>query len=99
MSEKKTRRKFSAEFKADAVRLVRDQGLSVRRVANDLDLAESALRRWVDKAREHGAEALSGALLSPEQQELQRLRRENQILKQEREILVKAAAFFAKESM
>jgi transposase len=99
MTEKRTRRQFSAEFKADAVRLVLEQGLSMTRVARDLDLAESALRRWVDKAREQGSEALTGTALSPEQQELQRLRRENQILKQEREILVKAAAFFAKESM
>ena len=95
---KKTRRQFSAEFKQDAVRLVLDQGLSIARAARDLDVAESALGRWVVKARASGPEALPGKDLSPEQQELQRLRRENQILKQEREILVKAAAFFAKES-
>lgn len=99
MTEKKTRRQFSAEFKRDAVRLVLDQGLPVARVARDLDVVESALGRWVAKAREHGAETLTGATLSAEQQELQRLRRENQLLKQERDILKKAAAFFAKESM
>lgn len=98
MIEKKTRRRFSAEFKRDAVRLVVDQGLPVARVARDLDVAESALGRWVAKARKDGLEVLAGAELTPEQQELQRLRRENQILKEEREILVKAAAFFAKES-
>lgn len=98
MTEKKTRRRFSAEFKQDAVRLVLDRGLSIARAARDLDVAESALGRWVVTARAQGAETLTGTALTAEQQELQRLRRESQILKQERDILKKAAAFFAKES-
>lgn len=98
MTEKTRRRRFSAEFKQDAVRLVLDQGLPVARAARDLDVAESALGRWVAKARQDGPEVLSGADLTSEQQELQRLRRENQVLKQERDLLKKAAAFFAKES-
>lgn len=75
------------------------QGLSIARVAHDLDVAESALGRWAAKAREQGAETLTGTALTPEQLELRRLRRENQILKQERDILKRAAACFAKESL
>lgn len=98
MTETRRRRRYSAEFKRDAVRLVLEQQLPIARVARDLDIAESALGRWVAQARAEGAGALPGAALTPEQQELQRLRRENQVLREEREILKKAMAFFAKES-
>ena len=99
---KRIRRRFTEEFKASAVTMVVDQGLSPARVCGDLDLVDSALRRWVSAAKGTQAGAQRGAtakpVVSPEQAELQQLRRENQILRMEREILKKATAFFAKES-
>ncbi len=96
---KQIRRRFSAEYKRDAVRLVLEQRLSIAQVARDLDLAPSALGRWVQQARESGQQSLTGSVPSPEQAELERLRREVQLLRMERDILKKAAAFFAKESL
>lgn len=98
MTEKKVRRQFTAQFKKDAVQLVIEHELPVAQVARDLGIGESSLTRWVAKARAHGAASLTGTLQSSEQEELQRLRRENQILRQEKEILKKAAVFFARES-
>ena len=94
--EKRSRRSFSPEFKAQTVELVRESGRSVGDVARDLDLTESALRAWVrqaeiDDGRREG-------LTTDERAELARLRRENKVLREEREILKKAAAFFAKET-
>lgn len=96
---KRKRRSFSAEFKAEAVRLCQLGDRSISQVAQDLDLTDSALREWVKAAEvkaavDKPAEELSGA----EREELLRLRRENKRLQMEREILKKAAAFFAKES-
>lgn len=93
---KRKRRKFTAEQKADAVRLVRETG-SVAKVARDLDLTESALRNWVKQADIDEGQGPEGALTSEEREELRRLRRENRTLEMEREFLKKAAAFFAKE--
>ena len=93
---KRKRRKFTAEQKADAVRLAREVG-SIVQVARDLDLTESALRNWVQQAdidEGHGAE---GALTTEEKEELRRLRREVRTLRMERDFLKKAATFFAKE--
>ncbi len=93
---KRKRRKFTAEQKADAVRLAREVG-SIAQVARDLDLTESALRNWVQQAdidEGHGAE---GALTTEEKEELRRLRREVRTLRMERDFLKKAAAFFAQE--
>lgn len=98
MNEKKFRRRFTAQFKKDAVQLVIEHELPVAQVARELDIGESSLTRWVAKARSHGTASLTGSLQSSDQEELQRLRRENQILLQEREILKKAAVFFARES-
>ena len=99
---KRIRRRFTEEFKASAVSMVVDQGLSLARVCTDLDLVDSALRRWVSEAKGASTGAQRGATARPavtaEQVELQQLRRENQILRMEREILKKATAFFAKES-
>jgi transposase len=94
----RVRRSFSEEFKASAVRLVLDEGKSVCAVARDLDLTESALRTWVERARADTGKGKPGALTTPEREELSRLRKENRILQEEREILKKAAAFFAKQS-
>jgi len=89
------RQRYTAEFRAEAVRLVLEHGLSRTQVGRDLGVAGSMVARWVQAAE---AQALPGALSSTEREELGRLRRENKVLRTEREILKKAAAFFAKES-
>ena len=85
------------DFKAQAVRLVLDEGKSVGSVARDLDLTETALREWVNRARADRTKGKTG-LTTAEREELARLRRENRILQEERDILKKATAFFAKQS-
>ena len=95
---KRTRRGFTEEFKAGAVRLVLDEGKTVAAAARDLDLTESALRNWVERARADRGKGKPGVLTTPEREELSRLRKENRELRMERDILKKAAAFFAKES-
>lgn len=94
---KRPRRAFTDEFKSGAVRLVLDEGKTVSQVARDLDLTASALRTWVDRARADRSNGKTG-LTTDERLELSRLRKENRELKQERELLKKWAAFFAKES-
>jgi transposase len=93
---RRPRRQFDDDFKAQAVRLVLDEGKSVGSVAHDLDLTETALREWVKRARADRTNGKTG-LTSAEREELARLRKENRILREEREILKKAAAFFANE--
>ena len=93
---RRNRRKYTAEQKADAVRLVREIG-NVAKVARDLDLTESSLRNWVKQADIDVGRGGDGALTTDEREELRRLRRENRTLEMEREFLKKAAAFFAKE--
>jgi transposase len=93
------RRKFSREFKVEAVKLVKDRGVSVAQAARDLDVHENVMRKWVKEFGSDPAQAFSGqGLMKPEQQEIERLRRENNRLRAERDILKKAAAFFAKEA-
>ena len=92
------RRAFTPEFKADAVRLCQVGDRSIEQVAKDLDLTESALREWIKRAAADAGTGLKDALSSAEREELQRLRRDVKRLEMEREILKKAAAFFAKES-
>jgi transposase len=94
---KRPRRQFTDEFKASAVRLVLDEGKTVGAVARDLDLTETALREWVKRARADRTHGRTG-LTTTEREELARLRKENRILQEEREILKKATAFFAKQS-
>ncbi len=94
---RRRRRQFDAEFKAQAVRLVLDEGKSVGAVARELDLTETALREWVHRARADRTHGRTG-LTTAEREELARLRKEVRILREEREILKKAAAFFAKQS-
>src|SRR6476646_4928222 len=93
--QRRPRRRFYEDFKAQAVRLVLDEGKRVGSVARDLDLTETALREWVNRTRADRTKGKTG-LTSAEREELARLRRENRILQEEREILKKAAAFFAK---
>ena len=94
---RRARRQFSDEFKAGAVRLVVDEGKTVGAVARDLDLTPSALGGWVELARAERTKGKSG-LMKEERDELARLRTEVRILAEERDILKKATAFFAKQS-
>jgi transposase len=91
---KQTRRRFSDEFKEEAVKLITEQGYKVSEAARNLDINVSMLSRW---QRELGPKS-DGSIHADEKAELQRLRKENKTLRMEREILKKAAAFFAKES-
>ena len=95
---KRKRRAFTKEFKAGAVRLVRESGKSVPTVARDLDLTETALRSWVRQAEIDAGHGTPGVLTTAEREELGHLRRENRTLRMERDILKKATAFFAKEN-
>lgn len=92
----RARRTFSPEFKAETVELIRTCGKTIGQVCRDLDLTETAVRRWVQQA-EIDAGKRPG-LTTAERAELAELRRENRVLREEREILKKAAAFFAKET-
>lgn len=92
------RRSFTKEFKADAVKLVKAGGRSVGQVAKDLDLTETTLRSWVQQAAVDAGSGPEGALSTTEKVELAKLRQENRVLRMERDLLKKAAAFFAKES-
>jgi transposase-like protein len=95
---KRKRRSFTPEFKAETVRLCQTGNRTIRQVAKDLDLTETALREWVKRAEVDAGQGPPGALTTAEREELTRLRRENKRLQMEREILKKAAAFFAKET-
>lgn len=93
------RRKFSREFKVEAVRLVRERDVSVAQAARDLDVHENVLRKWVKELAAASTDAFPGhGQMKPEQLEIDRLRREVAKLKAERDILKKAAAFFAREA-
>ena len=93
------RRAFSREFKVEAVKLVRDRGVAVAQASRDLEVAESVLRRWMRDLSSDPVQAFPGrGQMKPEQQEIDRLRREVAKLKAERDILKKAAAFFAREA-
>ena len=95
-----TRRQFSREFKFEAVRLVKDRGVTVAQVARDLDVHENVLRKWIREAMADPQEAFPGkGVMKPEQAEIERLRKEVAKLKMERDILKKAAAYFAKDSL
>jgi transposase len=94
----KTRRQYAEEFKAEAVRLVRDSARPVAQVARDLGIADHLLYRWRAEQQEAERHGHTRQAMRAEQEELVRLRRENAILKQERDFLRRAAAFFAKES-
>jgi transposase len=93
---RRPRRQFDEDFKAQAVRLVLDEGKTGGRVARDLDLTETALRQWVKRARADRTKGKTG-LTTAEREELARLRKDVRILREERDILRKAAAFFANE--
>jgi transposase len=93
---KRKRRSFTAEFKAEVVRKVQSSGKSPGQVARELDLTETAVRHWVKQALVDSGKGPPGALTTAEKEELAQLRKENRELREDREILKKAAAFFAK---
>jgi transposase len=88
---------YPLEFRAEAVRLVRSTNKLIRDVAQDLGVSEQALRNWVRQADLDDGQRSDG-LTTSELEELRRLRRENRVLREEREIIKKAAAFFARET-
>ncbi|WP_327270990.1 transposase (plasmid) [Streptomyces sp. NBC_01224] len=92
-------KRYTSEFKRDAVALVRSSGRNVTEVARELGVSAEGLRGWVKQAKVDCGEGAPGALTTAEKDELQRLRRENREQQQTIEILKKAAAFFAKETM
>ena len=94
-----TRKKYTREFKEDAVSLVTEKDHKVAEAARNLGIDRRMLGRWIKEYQEDEGEAFRGnGKLTAEQEELRRLRAENKQLKLEREILKKATAFFAKES-
>jgi transposase len=94
---RRPRRQFTDEFMAGAVRLVLDEGKPVGAVARELDLTPSSLANWVRHAQADRTKGRTG-LTTAEREELARLRKELRVVQEEREILKKAAAFFAKQS-
>ena len=94
--EPRARRAFTPEFRAEVVELCRTSGLSIAQVCRQMSLGETAVRRWlaqadVDEGRRNG-------LTSDERAELSQLRKENRVLREERDILKRAMAFFARET-
>jgi transposase-like protein len=98
MTKRRSRRHFTAEYKREAVRLARASGKSVAEVAQELDLTETSLRAWIKQADVDDRQASDGPLTSAERAEIARLRRELRKVTQERDVLKKATAFFAKTS-
>lgn len=91
------RRSFSREFKLEAVRLVTEGGLSLSQAARDLGISESMLGRWRRQLVQDPGEAFPGkGHLKSQDEELRRLRRENEVLRQERDILKKALGIFSR---
>jgi transposase len=94
MSQKRTYKHYSREYKEEAVALVTDQGYSVPKASESLGINPNMLYKWKEKFE---AETQEKSLPESERDELKRLRRENKELRMEKEILKKASAFFAKE--
>ena len=93
----KHRPPYPPEFRAEAVRLVREGGRTPQQLAHDLGCSDETIRNWVKQAdRDEGRR--SDGLTTGEREELAQLRRENRVLREEREILRKAAAFAASEA-
>ena len=94
----KTHPPYPPAFRAEAVELARTSGKGIPQLADELGVSEQALRGWMKRTDVDAGRGQAGELTSAEREELRRLRWENQVLRQEREILKKAAAFFAKET-
>jgi len=96
----RTRRTYTPEFKAEAVRLVTEQGYSVAEAARSLGLTDNLIRNWKQALQAQAVQAFPGqGNLAPCEEANRRLRAENQRLRAERDILKKAAAFFAQEAL
>ena len=96
MSEQKERRKYDREFKIEAVRLYKSSSKSMRAVEQELGITRYLLAKWVQEYRQGETRAFRGkGRLPAEEAELQRLRRENDVLRQERDILKKVVAIFS----
>jgi transposase len=92
--EKRSRRRFTKEFKAETVALIRRSGKSIAEVCRDMGLPESSVHRWLAQAEID--EGQRDGLTSAERDELSRLRRENRVIREERDVLAKAIAFFTR---
>lgn len=95
-ASRRPRRSFTPAFKAEVVALVRQGDRTVPAICREMDLSETAVRRWVEQAAVDAGE--QDGLTTEEREELRRLRRENRILRDERDILKRAATFFAMET-
>ncbi len=95
-----TRKQYTKEFKLDAISLVLDQGLTIAEAARSLEIRANMLGRWIkeNQADNNGQAFRGNGKLTPDQEEIRRLKIENKQLKLERQILKEAAVFFAKES-
>jgi transposase len=93
--ERRPRRSFSKEFKAEVVQLVRTSGKTIAALAREMDLGETAVREWVRQADVDAGHR--EGLTTTEREELAALRKENRVLREERDILKRATVFFAKE--
>ena len=93
----KKRRSFGKEFKVEAVKLVKEGGISVNAAAHDLGICATSLGGWVKQHEIDHGQGPAGAMTSQEKEEIRRLRREVRQLRMERVVLKKATAFFAKE--
>jgi transposase len=95
----KQRKTYSAEFKIDALRLLETSGKSASEIERELGIGDGCLRQWKKKLGANGSQAFPGhGRVAPEQEELQRLKRELEIVRQERDILKKAVAIFSRPS-
>ncbi len=93
----KEKRVFTSEFKREALNLLETSGKPLAQVARDLGVSDNTLHGWKQQMREHGQESFPGSgHQTPQEEEMRRLRRENEILRQERDILKKALAIFSK---
>jgi len=98
--EMETRKQYTKEFKLDAISLVLDQGFTIAEAARSLEIRANMLGRWIkeNEADNNGQAFRGNGKLTPDQEEIRRLKIENKQLKLERQILKEAAVFFAKET-